>query len=224
MELGAAFLLGLGGSLHCAGMCGPLVLAASGRGTHRLLYHGGRLLTYASLGALSGSFGAALLWAGWQQGLSILLGSLVIAGSAAHLLRRRVPLAGLPARLAGWIRSTMARALPSRHPLSRLVVGAVNGLLPCGLVYVALAAAAATGGWRYGALAMLLFGAGTVPLLLLGSWVGGHLSAAALQTLTQRVVPLGTLALGALLVLRGLGLGIPYVSPELQAGGHAHMH
>lgn len=96
-------------------------------------------------------------------------------------------------------------------------MGLLNGLLPCGLVYVACAGATATGHPWSGARYMLVFGAGTVPLMLAIS-LSGRLVPSALRLKLRQAVPICILLVAALLILRGLSLGIPYLSPDLSSG------
>lgn len=221
MEYATPFLLGLLGSLHCAGMCGPLAVAvsASGAGSHpatgRLLYNLGRLGTYTLMGALFGLFGQGLAIAGFQRWLSITAGVLILAGLAATT--RRSP-TGLLLRAVDLLKSLFARLLGRGSLGSRLLLGSLNGLLPCGLVYVASASAAATGSPVVGAAWNLAFGLGTLPLMLAVTLAGGRMPFVWRLRL-QRFIPVGVAVTGSMLVLRGLALGIPYLSPASGANG-----
>ena len=165
MNFLAAFLLGLAGSLHCAAMCGPLVLAvnAGRRPLHHFACLGGRLVTYMFLGALSGLIGAAIVFAGLQRWLSIAAGSLVLLASLASF---RGPWGGLAGKVVSAARAKFGRLLRDRTLGAAALLGGLNGLLPCGLVYVACAAAAAAGSLNGGVGVMLAFGLGTAPMLL----------------------------------------------------------
>lgn len=210
----AALILGLAGSLHCLGMCGPLALALPGarasRGeyvTGRIIYNAGRIATYALLGAVFGLIGKTLALAGWQRGLSIGAGfAMLIAAFSLHRLA--------PAFNLGFLRQAWGKLLGQRTLLSLFGIGLLNGLLPCGLVYVALAGAAATGDALHGAAFMAIFGAGTFPAMLAVSLAGRALSVP-LRLKFQRVVPYAVGVLAVLLILRGMDLGIPYLSPAL---------
>lgn len=223
MELWTAFLLGLVGSAHCAGMCGPLALAlpatGSNRGTFlagRLLYNVGRIVTYTLLGAVFGLLGEGFALAGLQRWVSLLGGLVILLGLIAS--SRFAP--GLPIlRVVGWLRSKLGRLLKERSFTANFAFGLLNGLLPCGLVYVAALGAAALGDWLLGLAFMAAFGLGTVPMLLALGLAGPRLQWL-LRGKVERLVP-ATMALAAvLLLLRGMGLGIPYLSPDL-ASGHA---
>lgn len=221
LELGAAFLLGLLGSAHCVGMCGPIALALSGGPDSRprflysrSLYNAGRVVTYAALGVPFGLFGHALRLAGWQQGLSIAAGVALLIGAVFYL--RGAPGWWHPSgTLATWtvgMKQLWGRLITRRSAGALFGLGLLNGLLPCGLVYAALTGAAATGSAAGGALFMLLFGLGTFPMMLAIS-VFGHAIGPALRQRLQRLIPAGLALVAGLLILRGLGLGIPYVSP-----------
>jgi sulfite exporter TauE/SafE len=213
-----AALLGLVGSLHCAGMCGPLALAlpASSSGpmrylAGRLAYNGGRILTYCLLGILFGLLGKTLWITGLQQRASIALGIVLLLGLVfSGRLAALQPMSGWVTRLKG----AMARYLRTRSLGGFAVLGLLNGLLPCGLVYVACAGAAATGGLLEGTAYMAVFGFGTVPMMLTIS-LSGRLLQGALRRSLARAVPVSVGLLAAVLILRGMGLGIPYLSPDL---------
>jgi uncharacterized protein len=225
--LWTAFLLGLAGSLHCAGMCGPLALAlpATGRGfagllTGRLAYNLGRIVTYALLGVLFGLLGKSLSLIGIQRWVSLGAGGLILAGllCSTHLG------VGTPmTKAVMWLKSGFGALLRRRTFASLGLLGLLNGLLPCGLAYAACAGAAATGGIASGLAYMTLFGLGTLPLML-GIGLSGKALPVALRFKLQQLVPASLAVVGALLVLRGLALGIPYLSPDLAAGKCSHCH
>ena len=233
MEIWTAFLIGLGGSFHCVGMCGPLALALPGGGayslhlvTGRLLYNAGRVVTYALLGGIFGLVGRMVQMAGLQQTLSILLGAAIILSGLAPLFGRRVALPGaFLGRGVEALKASLSRLFQSRNRTSLLFIGLLNGLLPCGFVYLGLAGSLTTGSVAGGMAYMALFGLGTVPLMLAVS-LSGHLVSVDVRQWARRLLPVGMLVLGTLFVLRGLGLGIPYVSPILggDMAGHHGMH
>ena len=218
MELWTAFILGLVGSLHCAGMCGPLALAlpAGGQGAAaffagRLAYNLGRVATYCALGLVFGLIGKSLLLAGVQRWVSIALGVMLLIGLFAS---RKLALWRPVTLLVGQLKSRMGVLLRRRSVDALLILGLLNGLLPCGLVYVACAGAIATGDVFHGALYMLAFGAGTVPMMLAIS-LSGKLVPLSLRLKLLKAVPVAVFVLATLLILRGMSLGIPYISPDL---------
>lgn len=227
MNLLPALALGLLGSLHCAGMCGPLALALpmAGKGPAgflfgRLAYNLGRVITYAVLGVVFGLAGQGLLLAGLQRWVSVTLGVLLIAGLLAS---RRLALAAPVVGLVNRLKAGMGALLQRRSASGLGLLGLLNGLLPCGLVYVACAGAAATGSWLGGVEYMAVFGLGTTPMML-GLSLGGRLMPPALRLKLRYATPVAVLMLGVLLIVRGLGLGIPYLSPDLTAGGSGCCH
>jgi sulfite exporter TauE/SafE len=211
--LGSLFLTGLLGSLgHCLGMCGPLVVMVGLQFQaenvaivpSHLLYHGSRLAIYALLGALAGGIGSVL---GLSRGLA------PVAGVASLLLGMAIILLGvgylgwLPlGRLEGsgqWLSSAMSHALERGGALGAMLLGALNGLLPCGLVYSALLLAATTGGALRGAAGMAVFGLATVPALLIVGLGSGALGIRWRQTLL-RLAGAFIVLVGVQLALRGL--------------------
>jgi hypothetical protein len=214
-------MVGFAGSLHCAGMCGPIVLAMPAVGgsvaaqvTGRLAYNGGRLVTYGLLGILFGLFGQVLGMAGVQRWVSVAAGALILLALFAWPLRGSGVFA---ARLVGRLKSALGALLHRRTIGSQFLFGGLNGLLPCGLVYAACMGAVATGGLVSGLEYMLVFGLGTVPMML-GLGLAGRALHARLQGRFQYIIPVCLGAMGALLILRGLSLGIPYLSPDLSGG------
>lgn len=222
MELWTAFILGLVGSLHCAGMCGPLALALPPAGatapaffTGRLAYNLGRLITYGALGLIFGLIGKSLFLAGVQRWTSIGLGILLLVGIFSS---RRMALWRPITLLVEQVKSRMAFLFRRRSFGALFLLGLLNGLLPCGLVYVAGASATATGSLLAGALYMVVFGAGTVPMMLTIS-LSGKVIPPALRLRLLKAVPVAVFLVASLLILRGLGLGIPFLSPDLSASG-----
>ena len=215
--LWTAFLLGLVGSLHCAVMCGPLVTAvtAGPSRSSRVIYHSGRLAIYAIIGVIFGAVGQTFALAAMQRGLSIAAGVAILLGL---FFSSRVALKTPVARLVLRLKTAFARLLKRRTLAAQFALGAINGLLPCGLVYIAAAGAATTLSPALGAWHMMAFGAGTLPMLLGVSMVTRRLRF--LTARGQKIIPISVAALAILLVLRGMALGIPYLSPALGASGH----
>lgn len=215
----AAILLGFLGSFHCIGMCGPIALTLP---VHHLqggkkmggilLYNAGRVAAYMLMGLLFGWLGRQFYIGGWQQGLSIALGVLLLASVIFHRYFHRLP------RFAIWqgkIKMILGRLLAKRQFRTLAAIGFFNGFLPCGLVYLGIAGALATGDILQGALFMGAFGAGTLPAMVAVSWFG-QLITLQWRTRIRRLIPVMVSCMAVLLILRGLNLGIPYISPAMQ--------
>lgn len=215
MYLLAAISIGLLGSIHCAGMCGPILLAINqGKQSWKndFLHHSGRILTYAVFGAIAGALGNTFTIMGWQQWFSIGLGILLISSVLLTLVGRKfktieIVVSKLAIRFSGWIHQAGLNKTQMRF-----LTGVANGILPCGLVYLAVAGAANTFTPWDGALFMMAFGAGTLPVLLTVSRLGNHLSAN-FRTKARKLIPITVFLMGILLIARGSNLGIPYLSP-----------
>ncbi|HED09872.1 MAG TPA: sulfite exporter TauE/SafE family protein [Caldithrix abyssi] len=213
-----ALVLGTLGSLHCVGMCGPIVLALPQNKTQtpaqfiisRLTYNSGRLFSYALMGLIFGSIGHLISLAGFQSLLSIALGVIVIA----TLFFPLDPLLAVVNQSTVWKKTIGALFRKKSYP-ALWAIGFFNGYLPCGLVYTALAGAAASGDGLYGAGFMVVFGLGTIPALMIVAFAGKRLTLQRRQWI-RKALPAAAFVLGVLLILRGLSLGIPYVSPDLE--------
>ncbi|MEZ5320259.1 MAG: sulfite exporter TauE/SafE family protein [Vicinamibacterales bacterium] len=223
----AGLALGAVGSAHCMAMCGPLVAVAQPReaaGAAR--YHLGRTLAYAGLGLVAGLTGGLVASAGFSRPLAIVAG-LVLLGQAAvsaGLLRRLGPHLGIARRLTAWIGRAGAwvrrhqRTLGAAGPVA---MGALNGLLPCGLVYAALAAAVGLGRVADGTTFMIAFGVGTTPALALAAGSAGRL-AARLPRAVRRAAPVALAIVAVLLIARGLRA--PAGDSRAQAPAASHLH
>jgi uncharacterized protein len=220
--LWSALGLGFVGSLHCIGMCGPIALALPrGFGSKstlllsRLTYNGGRILTYALLGLICGSIGQLVSMAGFQRWISIASGALILfVVLAPRIVARLSGPNRFVAAVTAKFRAAWNRVFSTHSPVGLFGIGLLNGLLPCGLVYVALAAAIATGTALQGAGYMALFGAGTFPAMFAIAMFGPVMPDRIRRSLV-RAMPVGATVLALLLILRGLSLGIPYISPNL---------
>ncbi|NAY92713.1 sulfite exporter TauE/SafE family protein [Muricauda sp. JGD-17] len=219
--LASALALGLLGSLHCLGMCGPIAFMLpldrdnKGRKLVQMgIYHIGRGLAYAIMGLVFGFVGKGLYLFGFQQKLSIFIGGimiLLILMPSKYV--KRLGMAKPIYRVLGQLKSRLGSELKKRTPDTFLTIGFLNGFLPCGLVYMALLGAIALGNPWEGALYMALFGIGTIPLMTSAVFFGSFLKGET-RKMVQKMVPVFVIIIGALFILRGLGLGIPYVSPK----------
>ncbi|MEX0273960.1 MAG: sulfite exporter TauE/SafE family protein [Flavobacteriaceae bacterium] len=220
----SAFVLGLMGSLHCMGMCGPIALmlpihreAPLSKWTKVSLYHMGRILTYALIGLIFGLIGKGLHLFGSQQTLSITIGIIMII--MALLPQKIAPQLKILApylRWVGHIKSRLGTLLQRRGNDTFLTLGFLNGFLPCGLVYMGLAGALAMGSALEGAFFMALFGVGTVPMMTAIIHMGSQIRPHTLQRI-KKLIPVVVILIGVLFIVRGLGLGIPYLSPKMMA-------
>lgn len=213
-----AFIFGLVTSMHCTLMCAPLQAVVMGKwlggnSTGKvLLYHFGRISTYVIMGVLIGFVGNSIGIQSWQKEFSLLAGlSLLLGYFSIRLLRwdRRIN-----SLITPWLIRIQSRNYQRKNSMRYLVGGSINGLLPCGMVYAALIPAAATGYPDLAAAAMALFGLGTLPLLL-GINLTSNRFFNAHPALFNKLIPLSVVFVSAILILRGMELGIPYLSPEL---------
>jgi len=218
----ASFMLGFVGSFHCIGMCGPIALTlpvqhlgGSKKMAGILLYNAGRITAYAILGLIFGWLGKQLYLGGLQQWLSIITGSLLLLVVMLKYLGIRWTNGGhLPNAFTTKIKSTLGKLLQQQRFRTLYAIGFLNGLLPCGLVYLGIAGAVATGDVLKGMLFMAAFGSGTLPAMAGVTWFS-HLINLSVRNKMRRMIPVVVSVMGVLLILRGLNLGIPYVSPTL---------
>ena len=214
-----ALTFGIISSLHCLVMCGPLQAVVAGQwfssaGRQKWLwYHSGRIFGYMLLGVVASLIGASIGLQHWQQEFSIAAGLLLLFGYLA--LRFIKADASLNKLLFPFINRLKNRFSKRSVPVFMLVSGGLNALLPCGMVYGALLLAAGstnplTGGWI-----MLLFGLGTLPLLLALNLSGSTLFYR-YPKVVSKLIPISIVVISAWLMVRGMNLDIPYISPGLQ--------
>lgn len=225
--IGAAFLIGLLGSLHCLGMCGPIALALPVRKEKRsvylagrVLYNLGRVVTYSVLGGLVALLGVGAQLFEMQQGFSIAMGGMLVLWALGEMGWRWLPRLRPMARITSWVRQQLSARFGRGTPTGLFTIGLLNGLLPCGFVYTGLFVAALTASPWEGMAAMALFGLGTFPVMFLLSFSAKWVTVR-LRSRLNRAMPIVMLAFGVLFVLRGMSLGIPYLSPqqEIHADG-----
>ena len=216
-----AFMLGLLGSFHCVGMCGPIALSLPLKDngiwekfSGAIFYNSGRIITYVAFGFIFGVIGRSFAVFGYQQWLSIFLGLLILFFII------------LPKRLSSFksnnsfltffqkVRSALAGLFVKRNFSSLFSIGLLNGLLPCGMVYMAAAIATATGGVISSMIFMAFFGLGTLPMMWSIAFFGNYVSISLRQKI-RKAYPYMMTLMACLLILRGMGLGIPYVSPKI---------
>ena len=216
----AGFLIGLMGSLHCIGMCGPIALSLPmANDKNRLLgiflYNMGRVFMYSFLGILFGLIGYVVVLSGFQQLLSIVAGVFLLLLIFIPMISIKLGKGfGFLTYLSNQFRRIFSSLIKQPTYTSLFLIGVLNGLLPCGLVYIAFTGAIATGDLFSGSLFMALFGLGTMPaMIMVGFW--RNLILPQMRDKIKKIVPFTLTFMALLLILRGLNLGIPYVSPSL---------
>lgn len=219
-----AFMVGIVGSFHCVGMCGPLALALplsnnsfTAKITGAFIYNAGRIITYAVFGLLFGLIGQTAALFGFQQWLSVVTGTLILL---FILVPKKYKMQAVAANYTNGyfakIRMQLGRLFSQKNNASLFVIGLLNGLLPCGLVYMAVAGAIAAGSMAASILFMAAFGLGTLPVMWSIAFFGNYMGISLRQKI-RRVYPYMMALMACLLILRGMGLGIPYVSPKMNA-------
>lgn len=222
--LWTGFLLGFLGSAHCAGMCGPIAIALPGKNqsafpfiSGRVIYNSGRMLTYMFLGLFTGLIGLGAALAGYQQAISIVAGVAIIIVALLPGARFQKFLHASPAMYKGWFGQTFRNLISSGSKPSLFGIGVMNGFLPCGFVYLALAGSVATASPVAASLYMGLFGLGTFPVMMAMS-VAPKFVNSEWRFKMQKALPYVAVLLGCILILRGMSLGIPFLSPDLTSG------
>ncbi len=229
-----AFIFGLISSLHCIGMCGPIAMMLplersnpTKKAIQILLYHAGRLTAYGSLGLIFGFLGKGLYLAGMQQQLSIIAGVLIITivivpekVFAKYNFSRPIY------NILSKIKTSLGSQFKKKTLKAIFTIGLLNGFLPCGLVYAALFGAIAMQNEFYGATYMLFYGIGTIPMMTAVVYMT-TLFSNPFRNKIQKLIPIVTVCIGVLFIMRGLGLGIPYLSPStmslyVQANPNCH--
>ncbi len=216
-----ALMIGLIGSLHCIGMCGPIAITlplghkSRWRRTFGILtYNAGRIFTYGILGALFGLLGQGIEMVGLQQWASILIGVIMILSVIfPALFRGKIKFERFLFGFTGKQISIFRKLFAISTLQSLFLIGLLNGLLPCGLVYVAVAGALDTNNIFNGIVFMLIFGFGTLPVMLTIPLIGNIIGTGIRKRFKYLLLTI-VVILGVLFILRGLALGIPYLSPQ----------
>lgn len=218
----SGFILGLAGTAHCIGMCGPISMAIPldrrNAGTMLLgifQYNLGRITTYATIGFIIGSIGFSVKLFGFLQGLSIVSGVILIVYAYKRYWSSSEFREYTPLFLKKFISQKMGKTLASDFPLKRVGLGMINGLLPCGMVYAALIGSLVSAHPIQGASYMIFFGLGTLPGLILVAF-SAQLLGLKTRLFMQKFSPYMLILVGAMLVLRGMNLDIPYISPSVK--------
>jgi hypothetical protein len=229
VHITAGFILGLLGSLHCLGMCGPIALALPLNQTtkasfilSRFLYNFGRVISYSLMGLVFGLLGDRLKLIGLQQFVSVGAGIIILV-YAIFPQKSETLILSIPfmKNILGKINKIIAPLFKEKSVYALLKIGILNGFLPCGFVYVGIAGAISTGSPLNGMLFMMLFGFGTIPLMFTVTLFSSVINLKARLKL-RKIVPAFVVVLAILFILRGLGLGIPYLSPKLNSAASGH--
>lgn len=217
------FLMGLLGSVHCIGMCGPLVMALPiaqktnfQKWVALALYHIGKITSYALLGIVFGLLGSQFPFYIMQQNLSIFIGVAMLLYVVYVFILKPKQIVNLNF-LYKPIVNQLGKLFKHKSLATFLLIGFLNGLLPCGMVYLALTSALATQNLLNGGLFMVFFGLGTVPALLMVA-LGGQYMGITFRSKLQQLLPVFIFGMGVMLILRGMNLGIPYISPAIVIG------
>ena len=215
------FMIGILGSLHCVGMCGPLALALPlsqktgwSKISGALLYNIGRATTYAAMGLVLGLLGVGAKIYGIQQWVSIVCGAIMILSVLlTSVFNMKALVQKVSFKNAGFIQRGISQRLKNPNPTTLFIIGILNGLLPCGLVYIAIAGALVSPSLGNSVLFMFLFGLGTLPMMFAIVYFSNLIKGKILFRI-QKLIPVFIVLLGLLFIVRGMNLGIPYLSPK----------
>ncbi len=224
LSLTAPLLLGLLGSLHCIGMCGPIALALPvnqfapmKRHLAILLYNSGRTLAYVVLGIIVGNIGELLVMSGFQRWLSIIAGTAILIGLVIKYTSLiKIKSFGPFVNFINYVKSKLSHSLRQKSTVFFAITGFLNGLLPCGLVYIALTASTAQGSVNEAMWFMFIFGMSTWPVMASMPYLI-NLASAKFRSGINQAMPYVLGLMAVLILVRGLNLGIPYLSPKFIA-------
>ena len=233
--ISAALVFGFLTGFHCIGMCGPIAVALPlksntwfSRISSALVYNIGRTITYAIMGLAFGLVGQGFRMAGLQQSLSIAIGAVMILSVFFPLLFNKIAARSPLFPLVSKVKASLGLLFGRKTYKALFFIGLLNGLLPCGPVYAAIGLSLAAGSALSGMAYMALFGLGTIPIMLALNLAGNFISLP-MRRYMRKAVPVFIVAMGLWFVLKGLGLGVHFVSPPTeklkinteQKGGHA---
>ena len=224
----AGLLLGVAGSLHCVGMCGPLVLMMPFGRLEALIYHLGRTFTYVLMGFLAGFMFQVIDIRIYQREFSVGIGIVFFLmwayqqwGNVLARVWKVDKVNQSRDSIKKGVLGLYSQALRRKHLAWRAVAGFANGLLPCGLVYGALMAGVGQGSTLGSTMLMLGFGLGTIPSLFLLAMIGNKIETSVRRYWTK-LLPWWLLIMSIIFILRGLNLGIPFVSPHIILNPEGH--
>jgi len=217
-----SFLIGLTSNIHCLGMCGPIAssLPLNRKNNWSILsglfeYNFGRILVYSILGVIIGAIGFTVSTFNLLQTLSILSGVFLIIyawNKRYHFIQIKNP---MQSRWTKTLQKMLGKTFRTKSSFKLVLLGGINGLLPCGMVFIALMNASITGDIWFSAIAMFVFGLGTTPAMFGVAFFMHKINWKASKKLTVLVPYLLTI-IGLMIILRGLNLGIPYLSPQVK--------
>jgi len=217
----SGFGLGIISSFHCVGMCGPIAFAlpvyylpAHKKLTGILLYHTGRIFIYAMLGLFFGFVGRQFYVAGLQQYFSIALGCIILLILMQSTFGKKFIRIKFMDKFQEKLQNIIAIYIQKKQLYGIFILGMANGLLPCGMVYLAITGAMAAGTLTGGVAFMGLFGLGTFPAMFLLTYFGTVISLN-VRNHMKKAIPFFVATMGILLILRGLNLNIPMISPAM---------
>ncbi len=209
----SAIILGIVGSLHCIGMCGPIAFMLPVDRTNKVkrilqifIYHLGRLTTYSLIGLVFGLLGRGFEMFDFQQQLSIFVGIIMILSVLIPKLFQKIEKGAYISRIVIKLKSALGKELKQKRTETFFAIGFINGFLPCGVLYMAIFGAIGMHNPLLGSLYMFLFGIGTIPLMTAVAFLGTSVNVA-LRNRIQRLIPIVVIFVGVLFIIRGLGLG-----------------
>lgn len=218
----AAITIGLVSSFHCLGMCGPIAFALPlnrnswvSQFIGAFAYNVGRLTTYSVLGLAFGLIGKSLVLSGAQRSLSIFAGVFMILSVVLPKISAAANIDAFTFRYIGKLKSAFGKLFKKSSLESLFFIGVLNGLLPCAMVYIALAGAIAEGDMLGGMSFMMFFGIGTIPMMYTATVLGSFVTVQ-LRNKLQKAIPYMVFIIGVLFILRGMNLGIHYLSPHIE--------
>ncbi len=199
--------MGIAGSLHCAGMCSPLILAVTAKRPHiaqKIVYNTGRIFTYGMLGIVASTAGMFIQLSAYQQVLSILVGGMLLLIGLGGISGVKIPvLTSSIVHITLWLKRKFGFVLQRRGPWSSMLLGMLNGLLPCGLTYFAMTYCLSLTAWWEGFIFMFVFGLGTWPVMLGATSLLGF-SGVFLKRNLSRMTTILFVVSGCLLIGRGI--------------------
>jgi uncharacterized protein len=170
-----ALVMGFAGSLHCAGMCSPLAMAVTSQKPfllHKITYNTGRILTYGILGMIAASFGSLFMITPWQGIISFAVGALFLLMGIGAISGVRIPFITTALhRFTSRLKNLFNFWLKKKNSFAVLIMGMLNGLLPCGLTYLAMTYCFIMPSMMEGFWFMILFGVGTWPVMIGFTWL-----------------------------------------------------